>query len=212
MNLAQAYEGIEADRRLEALGLSRRQLSQAIRRADAEAAQVTPLDPPTAEGWSRYAATVRYLREGLMPHGWDYDNGNNFCRTVAPGKRFAIVVSSGDSMTGNPHGNPSTKYTKGPTTSKAVDRNQYVLDFGPDFMSEDHEDDEYPIWYLIQYVDGNVIRAELSLPNGSHKGKITQWAERIILDEIVLDEAEDGNHDQDSDDDGDAYDVDIARR
>ena len=53
------YADAEADARLAALGLTQDVLATALQQADAEAAQTTDLDPPTAEGLVRYIATVR---------------------------------------------------------------------------------------------------------------------------------------------------------
>ena len=79
MHQALVHEQRSADDRLAELGLTQVTLGTVLLQADAEAAQTTPLDPPTAEGMARYAATVRFLRMALMPHGWDYDNSGNFC-------------------------------------------------------------------------------------------------------------------------------------
>lgn len=212
MSAATVYQQSNADDRLAQLGLTQAGLGTVLLQADAEAAHVTPLDPPTAEGMARYAATVRYLRMSLMPSGWDFDNAGNLCRTISPDTAFAIVTSSGDGETGDPLGTPSTKYAKGETTTQAVATNQLVLDLGAGF--DVHVEDaggDIPTWFLLQRIEGDHIHAELSLPRQSAGGKINEWSERIVLDPIpratppvVVDLPDD--------DAGTAYTVDVVRR
>lgn len=199
--------------RLESLGLSAELLSAVILQADAEASTTTALDPPTAEGVTRYNATVRYLRIELVARGWDYDNAGNFCRTVSPATEFAIVTSSGDLNTGNEVATPSTKYVKGESTAKAVASNkQYAFDLGPEFNLEEGPDlDAIPTWYLLQYVDGVIIHAELSLPSDISGGKISEWSERILLAPIDRSGAPTEIEDVPDADDG-AYNVDVVAR
>lgn len=212
MARAVVHQHRSADDRLASLGLSQPLLSTVLLQADAEAAQTTALDPPTAEGMARYAATVRFLRMALVPLGWDYDNGGNFCRTISPAATHAIVTSSGDRETATPLGNPSTKYIKGEATTQAVANNQLMLDLGAGFtVSEKADSEGAPTWFLLQRVESDLILAELSLPRHTSGGKITEWEERIILEPVdragLALSAEHAD-----DDEGGAYDVGVARR
>jgi hypothetical protein len=198
--------------RLTALGLSESLLVSVLLQADAEAAQVTALDPPTAEGMARYAATVRFLRMALLPLGWDYDNTGNFCRTLAPSATHAIVTSSGDTETAHPLGNPSTKYVKGEATTQAVVNNQLMLDLGAEFgVGPAAGGETVPTWFLLQRVESNAIHAELSLPRRASAGRITEWEERIVLGPIDRTSPERAMMATDENE-GDAYDVGVARR
>lgn len=207
-----------AEGRLRQLGLSVHLLERALLRADAEAKLTTGLEPPTAEGTTRYAKTVRYVREELVPLGWRFDNYRNFCRTIHPSGAFSIVTSSGDEFTGVdvPGMKPSTKYPKGDLTALAVLRNadQGVLDLGADYAVEavDPADLEN-IWFLLQRVSDEAISAELSLPTAIENGVIVDWEERIILPRIsrqdppptvTIEEPPSG--------DRDAYNVEVALR
>jgi hypothetical protein len=207
-----------AQDRLQQLGLSTGVLVRALLRADAEAKMTTGLEPPTAGGTTRYNKTVGFLREELVPLGWQFDNTRNFCRTVHPTDAFSIVTSSGDEFTGVdlPGLKPSTKYPKGELTALAVQQNadQGVLDFGADF--EEPVSEPGPLentWFLLQRVTGDEIYAELSLPTVIEGGLITDWQERIILpptsrqnssSTITVEEPPVGN--------GDAYTVDVSAR
>ena len=207
-----------AESRLQQLGLSADLLVRALLRADAEAKLTTGLEPPTAEGTTRYAKTVRYVREELVPLGWKFDNHKNFCRTIHPSGNFSIVTSSGDEFTGLdiPGMKPSTKYPKGDLTAIAVMRNadQGVLDLGDDYMVEvlDPADLEN-IWFLLQRVTAETIFAELSLPTVIENGVILDWEERILLPQIARqDPPPTVTIEEPPSGDGDAYNVEVALR
>ncbi len=182
--------GAAAASRLADLGLSIGLLERVVRRADAEAAFCTPLDPPIMEGLTRWARTNRFLREELIPLGWRFDNPRNLPRTIHPGGQFAIVAMTGDDVTGLAGLLPGPRYAKGYATARAVQVNeQLTLDFG-DFALPPA--DQLLTWLLLFRTDDDGFHAELSLPDRIDDGRITRWAERIILpvfprDEIVLD-------------------------
>lgn len=185
MSTTVAHEANAAARLVE-LGLEYEQLERALLRADAEAKLTSDLEPPTAEGITRYNKTNRFLREELVPAGWRFDNSQNFCRTIDPSGTFAIVASSGDEGAGTwvPGHKPSTKYSKGETAVRAVAANtQPALDLGEEFADE-------PVvlpaavWYLLYRVTSDHIFVELSLPSAIEGGRIVDWSERIILDPI----------------------------
>ncbi|USQ76811.1 hypothetical protein [Ornithinimicrobium cryptoxanthini] len=207
-----------AEGRFQQLGLSADLLVRALLRADAEAKLTTGLEPPTAEGTTRYGKTVRYVREELIPLGWKSDNYRNFCRTIHPSGSFSIATSSGDEFTGVdvPGMKPSTKYPKGDLTALAVKQNanQGVLDLGDDYAVGAVDLAVLAnIWILLQRVTDETIYAELSLPTGIENGVIVDWEERILLPQIsrqnpppavAVEEPPSG--------DGDAYNVEVALR
>jgi hypothetical protein len=138
------------------------------------------------EGLTRWGRTSRFLREELIPAGWSYDNPRNLARTIHPSGDFAIVVATGDELTGLADLLPTTKYAKGEATSRAVQVNeQLTLDFG-DFDlgaggSPARDVGELLTWIMLFHVDDDGFRLELSLPDAIVDGRITSWAERIIL-------------------------------
>jgi hypothetical protein len=176
----------EAVDRLAELGLAAGVIERVVRRADAEASMCTPLDPPIMEGLTRWGRANRFLREELVPVGWWFDNPRNLARTIHPGGEFAIVAVTGDELTGLSDQFPATKYGKGDATVQAVEINeQLTLDFG-DFGpgrdgSEADGAGDMLTWFLLFHVDDEGFRVELSLPDGIVDGRITSWAERIIL-------------------------------
>lgn len=169
----------KATDRLADLGLSQEMLERVIRRADAEAQHCSAFDPPLLEGLTRWGRATRYLREELVPQGWSFDNPRNFARTIHPAGDFAIVITTGDELTGVPGMMPGTKHPKGYETALAVAANaQLSFDFGPQFS---HHGSDIITWFLMFHSDEREHRVELSLPGGFSGGVITHWDERIIL-------------------------------
>lgn len=182
------HQDTAATSRLARLDLRAGQLVTAALRADAEAKLCTDLDPTNMEGMTRWGKLVRFLREELLVAGWDYDNSQNYCRTIHPSEGFAIVVSSGDANTGVPGANPSTKYRKGETAVRAIEHNgQGAFELGEEFDIDERPNDDkadVPVWYLLYRVTPDAIFLELSFPKSIDAGQIDQWTERIILDPI----------------------------
>lgn len=209
-----------AKHRVHDLGLTTDLILRALLRADAEAKHTTALEPPTAEGTIRYLKTVRFLREELVPLGWDIGNYKNFCRTIHPSHEFSIVTSSGDEFTGVdiPDKMPCTKYPKGDLTALAVQQNagQGVFDLGEEFAEPTVKPAELEnIWFLLQRATPEYIYAELSLPTRIEDGMITGWQERIILPRISREGPEPTatvTVEEPPAGDGDAYSVDVAMR
>lgn len=176
----------EASGRLAELGLTIELIERVVRRADAEASMCTALDPPMMEGLTRWGRMNRFLREELIAAGWRFDNPRNLPRTIHPSGEFAIVAATGDELTGLAGVLPATKYLKGDATVQAIVINeQLTLDFD-DFAPSP---DDIPVggsgemltWFMMFHTEEEAFRVELSLPNAITDGRITSWAERIIL-------------------------------
>jgi hypothetical protein len=172
----------EAIDRLAELGLSLGLIERVVRQADAEAAFCTPFDPPIMEGLIRWARTNRFLREELVPLGWGFDNPRNLPRTIHPSGQFAIVATTGDDVTGLASLLPAPKYAKGYATVRAIGVNeQLALDFGDFDPGDLPPRDHLLTWLLLFHTADDGFHVELSLPDRIDDGRITRWAERIIL-------------------------------
>jgi hypothetical protein len=175
----------EAIKRLAELGLGVEMIERTVRRADADASMCTAFDPPIMEGLTRWGRTNRYLREELVQAGWRFDNPRNLPRTIHPSGEFAVVATTGDDLTGLAEDLlPTTKYSKGFATAEAVALNgQLPLDFGDfDFGAGRTADSAVlQTWFMLFHVDDDAFRVEISLPDRITDGRITSWAERIIL-------------------------------
>jgi hypothetical protein len=181
----------KATSRLAQLGLSTGLIERVVRRTDADVSTFTAFDPPIMLGLTRWGRISRYLREELVPRGWTYDNPRNLARTIHPSGEFAIVAATGDEMTGLADLLPTTRYRKGDATVQAVAVNeQLTFDFGDAFTADVTADAGAMLtWILLFFEDEAGFRVELSLPDGIEDGRITSWAERIILPPFPRDQA-----------------------
>jgi hypothetical protein len=181
----------KAVNRLAELGLDVGLIERVVRRADADVSTFTQFDPPIMLGLTRWGRISRYLREELVPRGWTYDNPRNLARTIHPSGEFAIVAATGDELTGLVGLLPTTRYRKGDATVQAVAVNeQLTFDFGDGFTTGLTGDAGGLLtWILLFFEDEAEFRAELSLPDGIEDGRITSWAERIILPPFPRDQA-----------------------
>jgi hypothetical protein len=177
--------------RLAELGLSVGLIERVVRHADADVSTFTGFDPPIMLGLTRWGRMSRYLREELVPQGWTYDNPRNLARTIHPSGEFAIVAATGDELTGLASLLPTTRYRKGDATVQAVAVNeQLTFDFGDVFTADLTADAGALLtWILLFFEDEAEFRVELSLPDGIEDGRITSWAERIILPPFPRDAA-----------------------
>lgn len=77
---------------------------------------------------------------------------------------------------------PATKYPKGGVTVRAVEVNeQLTLDLGDLGVLAADESRPLLTWFLLTYVDPKGLQVEISLPDAIEDGRITSWAERVIL-------------------------------
>jgi hypothetical protein len=152
-------------------------------------ATCTENDPPGHAGMHRYAVMTRELRNILMPEGWLKTDISNHSMILSPDRSVAIVVASGNELTGSgdEQHSPSTKYPKGPLTAAAVDQNRQQLDLFPEMLPIGPTE-ETLTWVLLVRYGAEGDRAELSLPSRiDDDGWISDWRERIILPVIAWD-------------------------
>lgn len=154
------------------------------------------LYPPGTVGSVRYYELVARLRETLLPHGWGIRDDNNIARIVHPGRKLAVVVTSGDRITGYEyvvHGKyPRSKNPKGPATHAVIEAsaNEPVL---PIFEEEQTPVEALDLstcktWFLVVHASGKFIQSELSQGLGLEDDYISQWSERILFPMIPVDE------------------------
>lgn len=183
--VAQVHVGDEAMSRLEQLGLQSAWIERALYRGDAESRTVSQLAPKGFEGTIRWGRVSEYLREDLCGRGWVPDDTLNIARSINPAGTDCIVVTTGAKGTGVVGLDPTTKYTKGSGTAACIETN-YMLDFAPEDLHKmgvvGKPAVDMRTWFLLFLVDGNMIYAEVSLPDAiSEDGQITSWRERIVV-------------------------------
>ena len=152
----------------------------------------TAHDPPSLKGMLVWGKITRSLRDQLVPAGWTKRNNRNYSTTVHPNDKYVIAVAAGDSNTGNPNSNKTTRTEKGPATKDAVQHN-YQMSFSSVSSSFAQPEQETALrtWLLLHYADETTkqVKLELSLACGMDlTGHVTQWSERIILEPALYDE------------------------
>ncbi|WP_395727082.1 hypothetical protein [Nakamurella sp.] len=172
--------------RLEELDLTMDVVAAALAAADRESAHCSELDPPILEGLLRWGRATRALREQLVPQGWTYDNPNNLARTIHPSGDFAVVLATGDEGTGLPSTGAGPRHTRGYATEQAIHANgQLAFEFGSLLhlaaAGRSAGLGHLQTWFLLYHPEPEHFRAELSLPRGIDRGRITRWTERILL-------------------------------
>ncbi|MCU1394481.1 MAG: hypothetical protein JWM34_2909 [Ilumatobacteraceae bacterium] len=209
----------DARAQLARLGVTPELLTEARGRAQQDVDDCTDLDPPGSRGQIRHMRTVRYFRELMIPFGWTPDDRGNVGATVSPDGKIAIVVSTGNEGTGLLGERLRSKYPKGEVTQCRVLQNvqlNLLEDVLERLLQEEatYADVETrTTWMLLQHPAGNAVRAELSCPSGwddSHR--ISEWSQRIPLDELTHGAYEVWTDDDDGGDHAGGFDVPVTPR
>lgn len=177
--------------RLTQLGVTEVALREAVYQGHLQRTRLTPNHPSIYHGLNMWGEVVAALREQLRSDGWIRQEVGSFALTVHEGLKLAITVASGDEGTGNPFAHPSNRSKKGRNTVEAIEANRQLELFERLPSEHRQEGDERQTWVLMHHTDigRGEIRLEISRPsNIGDDGKITEWAERIILDSIPFDD------------------------
>jgi hypothetical protein len=182
----------EVVKRLEVLGVSEALLKEAINQGHLQRARLTPNHPRIFAGLEMWGWCVAGLRDQLRPLGWVAHVASNYESTVNDRLDLAIAVASGDEATGFSHLRPSNRSKKGLNTVDAVEANRQgdlFLELLP--AEKLSGPSNHDTWILLHHTDvlKKEIRMEFSKPwDIGSDGKITSWAERIILSSISFDD------------------------
>ena len=180
----------EIANRLEQLGLREAELREAVNQGHLQRTRLTSNHPVIYHGLNMWGELVAALRDQLRPLDWVREDIGSFALTVNDELKLAITVASGDEATGNPSVHPTNRSKKGRNTVDAIETNRQMTLF--EELPPDAESDEVrQTWVLLHHTDTNrgEIRVEISRPsNIGSDGKITAWAERIILSSIPFDD------------------------
>lgn len=180
--------------RLDLLGVSEAALREAIYQGHLQRSQLTLNHPRTFPGLAMWGFVVGALRDQLRPMGWDRKDVGSFPLAVNEDLKLAIAVASGDESTGVPYAHPSNRSKKGPNTVDAIEANRQMglFEHVEEFLQGAKDNvDGNQTWILMHHTDTTrgEIRFELSLPADiGDDGKITLWAERILLGSISFDD------------------------
>jgi hypothetical protein len=179
-------------------GLTRDVLVEAALLGEQARRNCTMNDAVTAPGMMAYYARVRGLRDQLCPKGWKGKCDRGSEKVISPDKQHAIVVSSGDENTGNPHADvdPKTKCPKGTLMEEAAERNEEQLSLFADpnvgstdaVLSEIEETPAAFTWVFLVSIKKDLLMMELSLPvKLGTDGRVDEWSERIVLLSVPMD-------------------------
>lgn len=177
--------------RLTQLGVTEGALREAVYQGHLQRTRLTLNHPSIYHGLNMWGEVVAALREQLRPDGWIRQEVGSFALTVHEDLKLAITVASGDEGTGNPFAHPSNRSKKGRNTVEAIEANRQLELFERLPPEHRQEGDERQTWVLMHHTDigRGEIRLEISRPsNIGDDGKITEWAERIILGSIPFDD------------------------
>jgi hypothetical protein len=175
--------------RLTELGLDEGRLREAVYQGHLQRTRLTRNHPTIYHGLNMWGELVAALREQLSPE-WEREDIGSYALTVNEGLNLAIAVASGDEGTGDPSAHPSNRSRKGRNTVDAIEVNRQFELFELLPPKSDKEESRQT-WVLMHHTDHGrgEIRVELSLPLSiGTDGKITAWAERIILSSIPFDD------------------------
>lgn len=183
---------IERTNALAELGLNEEILRKVILEGEAARNRCTANDAPCIPGIVAWGASVRSLRDELIPqpHNWVKNNDDNFPTVVSPDGKIAIAVATGDEGTGQEKANPKTKYPKGIAAEEAINRNLNSLfaEVRAAAQAEKEKRNNKQTWILLKHRNKDTVFAELSLPASMTKNEqVKNWLTRIILDPIKTD-------------------------
>ena len=180
----------EIANRLEQLGLNEAALREAVYQGHLQRTRLTLNHPIIYHGLNMWGEVVAALREQLRPLHWVREDIGGYALTVHEERKLAITVASGDEGTGSPSAHPSNRAKKGRNTVEAIEANRQ-LELFEQLPPEAAAEEGRQTWALMHHTDTarGEIRVELSRPSSiGGDGKITAWAERIILASIPFDD------------------------
>lgn len=176
--------------RLKQLGVIDTKLREAVYQGHLQRTRLTLNHPTIYHGLNMWGEIVAGLREQLRPFNWTRQEVGGYALTVHEELGLAIMVASGDEATGKSSAHPCNRSKKGRNTVDAIEANRQLEMF--EKLPETEEDTGgKQTWVLLHHTDivCGEIRLELSRPSNIGKdGKISEWAERIILGSIPFDD------------------------
>jgi hypothetical protein len=201
--LRSAHETATLDSRLSTLGLpTEGELHESVRFGVEHMENCTDNDPlsmPAQEGWGR---TLRRLREQKLPQGWTKAHLPDLETVISPDGGLQIAPMQGNKATGTDRMPKVCKTDRRPRTREAIEDNQPI----PLKLFVDKQPAQtIDTWFLIFYIDRdmNEVRMEISLPDHytgtANETIIDQFAERLILQPLDLDDAFEDTEDTEDD-------------
>jgi hypothetical protein len=166
-----------ADSRLQAVGIPGCDLLVHAVKVGAQSARLTTIHHPRSyQGVRMWAETYAALKRALHGQGWVGENFMGADLVLNERKGVAVIVTAGDSGTADADYNPQVRYDRQDVISGLVNGHADTL-FGTGPAGRP----DWSVWFLLHHFTRNRTAAELSRPNGIHRGLVSTWGERILL-------------------------------
>lgn len=173
----------DVDTRLVPFGVTRQSLVQIVRAVVAARADAVADDPVTAEGLFAYIYGTRALRQIFGMSGWVRHRHENIESVRHPQHSMKVVYQSVD-LAAAPGHVPQAVSGKGAGANRSVSASQGNL-FAPPTQGVPALVPVRAIvagtWFFCVSVDGDDVRAELSLPSKITDGNFESFIERIYI-------------------------------
>lgn len=177
---------VEVSNRLDQLGWTAMELLEVAETMAAARFSCTDNDPSSAPGWMSWKDGTRRLREIGTLKGLIKADIDQIPCVADMERKLKFSVSNTDDGTAIEGRIPQNQSKKGPGTGRAVNGNLDLL-FDPDdvpvvpLSAMRPQPGMLVSWFLLVYVDGDDLRAELSCPVAIENGFFTAFSERIVL-------------------------------
>lgn len=186
MLTARVYSEVsDVDARLTPFGVTRSELLAVVRAVVAARADSVPDDPLSAAGQFAYIFGTRELRALFGTKGWTRHRHENIEATRHPDKPLRVIYQSVD-VAGTAGHAPRAVSGKGSGANRVVDSSQGNLFSEEELASSDRRMVAEPVinsgaWFFCVSVNGEDVRAELSLPAAIADGNFKGFLERIFI-------------------------------
>lgn len=173
----------EVEDRLKDFGVSRDELIDIARAVVAARADAIADDPASAEGLLAYIYGTRTMRQVFKARGWLRHREDNVESVRHPDRDLKVIYQSVDAAADWLH-SPKAISGKGSGADRMISAAQGSL-----FSEEELgavtkapiQDLKTGAWFFCVSVDGDDVRAELSLPSGVARGNFDGFFERIFI-------------------------------
>ena len=172
----------EVDARLREFGVTRAELIEVVQEVVARRADAIDDDPLSAEGLFAYIFGTRAMRRVFRKNGWLRQRLDNIESVRHPDRNLTVVYQSVDIAADLFH-QPRAVSGKGAGSDRMISGLQGTLFTEEDLpsMAGAVEDLRVGAWFLCVSVDGDDVRAELSLPASVTGRNFGPFLERIFI-------------------------------
>lgn len=176
-------EDYEIIPRLNLFSVTKDELLRVVELAVGGRADAVPNDPKSAGGQFSYIYGTRGLREVFLPKGWNKDSEKNIESVINPTSGIKLIFQNVD-LACDEHRFPKAVSGKGIASEEIIDVSMAFLF---DYLENERQAKlNRTVWFLCVSVNGEDVRAELSLPlgiirSGAPRGQFSGFAERIFI-------------------------------